>query len=43
MLNVLHEWTDDFDMSVNIDKTKMVYSKVGPSIDGVAVSLAMLR
>ncbi len=32
MLNVLHEWTQEFDMSVNIDNTKVVYFRRGPSI-----------
>ncbi len=32
MLNVLHEWTQEFDMSVNIDKTKVVHFRRGPSI-----------
>ncbi len=32
MLNVLHEWTQKFDMSVNIDKTKVVHLRRGPSI-----------
>ncbi len=32
MLNVLHEWTQEFNMSVNIDKTKVVHFRRGPSI-----------
>ncbi len=32
MLNVLHEWTQEFDMSVNIDKTKVVHFRKGPCI-----------
>ncbi len=32
MLNVLPEWTQEFDMSVNIDNTKVVYFRRGPSI-----------
>ncbi len=32
MLNVLHEWTREFDMCVNIDKTKVVLFRRGPSI-----------
>ncbi len=32
MLNVLHEWTQEFDMSVNIDKTEVVRFRRGPSI-----------
>ncbi len=32
MINVLHEWTQEFDMSVNIDKTKVVHFRRGSSI-----------
>ncbi len=32
MLNVLHEWTKEFDMSVNIDETKVLHFRRGPSI-----------
>ncbi len=32
MLNVPHEWTQEFDMSVNIEKTKVVHFRRGPSI-----------
>ncbi len=32
MLKVLHQWTQKFDMSVNIDKTKVVHFRRGPSI-----------
>jgi hypothetical protein len=31
MLNVLHEWCEEFDISVNIDKTKIVHFRRGPS------------
>ncbi len=32
MLNVLDQWTQEFDMSVNTDKTKVVHFRRGSSI-----------